>query len=91
MSEFNAEAVENAARVMNDKRLESVRSLVDARQRLTDAQTADQAAYAAARKAGWTPEQLAELGISEPTKPARARSRRSRRGTGEAPAVTADN
>ena len=78
MSEFNPEAVEQAARAMNDKRLESVRALVTARQRLTEAQGADQAAYAAARKAGWTTDQLAELGISEPTKPARAKARRVR-------------
>lgn len=78
MSEFNAEQVEQAARIMNDKRLHSVRELVSARQRLSEAHAADEAAYAAARKAGWTPDQLAELGISEPTKPARARARRAR-------------
>ncbi len=78
---------ERAARALLDSRIDAVRELAVARQRTTDlqealasGQRADDEAYAAALRAGWTREELKKLGFNGPTgKPARARRPRAPR------------
>lgn len=80
--ELNLEEVERRARQVLDARIESVRTLVTARQNLAQvreeldqAERQDVLAYNAAVAAGWTPEELRKLNLGEPEKKARVRRR----------------
>lgn len=86
--------VETAARALLDKRIDAVRALATARQlrndkraELADTERADTAAYAAAQRAGWTTEELKQVGLDEPTRRSPGRPRRARTTT-PTPAAT---
>lgn len=77
-------AAEAAQRLLND-RVEAVRALAkarqqrnDARAQLDEAERADATAFAAAQRAGWTPEELRKVGFDEPERRAPGRPRRQR-------------
>ena len=68
------------ARDLLDKRIHSVRHLVTTRQAVTDlraqldtAERDDAAAYTAALRDGWTPDELKTLGLPEPAAKPRPR------------------
>lgn len=78
-------AVETAARALLDDKIQAVRDLAHARQARTDkqaeldqAERADAAAWAAAERAGWTPDELRRLGLDTPTRKTPGRPRRPR-------------
>jgi hypothetical protein len=73
---------ESAARALLDSRIESVRALVTARQRVADlrdqianAEREDARLYAAALRDGWSSDELKKLGLSEPDRKPRPRRR----------------
>lgn len=92
------EAIERARRIQ-DERLNTVRSVAEARQTLTDvkesaerelaelqariadriaeAEREDVRAYNAALSAGWSVDELKRIGLAEPVKKSRARSRKA--------------
>lgn len=81
-------AAEAKARELLDARIASVRTLVTARQHLTDlrdqlthAERQDITAYNAALRDGWSPEELRAVGITEPDKKTRTRRRAARKTT----------
>lgn len=92
-------AAEAAQRLLND-RVDAVRALAktrqqrnDARVQLDEAERADSASYAAAQRAGWTPEELRKVGFDEPERRAPGRPRKQRTRTaatsdGDRPAAT---
>ena len=70
MASLNIEETRNQARALLDSRIESVTTLVKARQRITDlreqladAEREDKRAYVRATKDGWSPEELKKLGL----------------------------
>ncbi len=70
---IDPDTTEARARQLLDKRIASVRTLVTTRQTVTDlraqldtAERDDQAAYTAALRDGWTPDELKQLGLPEP-------------------------
>ena len=78
---------EAAARDLLDQRMTAVRALVHARQQVTDARAAldaaergDAAAYAAATRAGWTDGDLQRVGLPAPSRrpPGRPRQTQTR-------------
>lgn len=80
--ELSVEDAEKKARELLDRRIASVRTLVTARQRLSelrgqvaDAEREDVRLYNAALSDGWSPEELRKLGLIEPEKKARTRRR----------------
>lgn len=82
----DTEAIERAARALLDSRVQAVRSLAAARQKLLDAQAAqaaaeheDAAAWIAALRQGWSEEELKKVGFDPPRK-AQPRGRRRARG-----------
>ncbi|GAA4289108.1 hypothetical protein [Georgenia daeguensis] len=88
--ELSVEDAEKKARELLDRRIASVRTLVTARQRLSelreqvaDAEREDVRLYNAALSDGWSPEELRRLGLPEPEKKARTR----RRAAAKKPAV----
>jgi hypothetical protein len=73
---------ESAARALLDSRIESVRALVTARQRVDElraqiagAEREDARLYSAALRAGWSADELKKLGLSEADRKARPRRR----------------
>lgn len=77
-------STESRARELLDRRIASIRSLVTARQNLSelqqqlaDAERQDVNLYRAALRDGWTADELRELGIGEPVKRARVSRRRT--------------
>ncbi len=79
-------STEEKARRLLDSRIESVRQLVAARQKvaalrneLAQAEHDDAAAYGRALKDGWSPEELRTVGLPESDKRARARRLGTRR------------
>lgn len=75
---------ESRARELLNRRIASIRSLVTARQQLSelqqqlaDAEREDVTLYRAALRDGWTADELRELGIGEPAKKARVNRRRT--------------
>jgi hypothetical protein len=95
--ELNLEEVERQARQVLDTRIESVRTLVTARQKvaqaredLNQAEREDVLAYNAAVAAGWTPEELRKLKLGEPEKKARVRRRAASRTRDEAQVRTVE-
>lgn len=79
---LNLEETERQARALLDSRIDSVRALVKARQRVSDLQTElaeaereDARLYSTALRDGWSAEELRKLGISEAGKPVRAKRR----------------
>ena len=96
---LNLETAERQARELLDSRVQSVRELVIARQHLAElreqvatAERDDVRTYNAAVTAGWSPDELRKLGLTEPEKKARARRRSpARRGdatTSETPTAS---
>ena len=84
-SSLNTEHIETAARALLDDRVSAVRTLVKTRQSLADhkakvdtAERAAAAAYAAAQRAGWTPDELKKLGLDSPHRKTPGRPRRIR-------------
>ena len=93
---LDAGALEERARKLLDSRIVSVRTLVSARQvvtelqaKLTDAEQEDARLYAAALRHGWTADELRQLGLPEPIKKQRVRRRRTSNLTSAPPAETA--
>ena len=81
-STLDAQATESRARELLDSRINSVRTLVAARQELASlheqigsAELADAKAYRAALSDGWSAEELRKLGLDEPDKKQRVRRR----------------
>lgn len=81
-STLDAQATESRARELLDSRINSVRTLVAARQELASlheqlgaAELADVKAYRAALSDGWSAEELRKLGLDEPAKKQRVRRR----------------
>lgn len=79
---LDIEATAAAARALLDDRVESVRELVKARQRVTDlreqladAEREDARAYQVAQNKGWGQDELRKLGIADPEKVTRVRKR----------------
>jgi hypothetical protein len=79
---LDIEATAAAARALLDDRVESVRELVKARQRVTDlreqladAEREDARAYQVAQHKGWGQDELRKLGIADPEKVTRVRKR----------------
>ncbi|MBT2519096.1 hypothetical protein J7E29_16765 [Streptomyces sp. ISL-90] len=79
---LDIEATAAAARALLDDRVESVRELVKARQRVTDlreqladAEREDARAYQVAQNKGWAQDELRKLGIADPEKVTRVRKR----------------
>lgn len=81
------DAAAAATRLLDD-RVDAIRTLAAARQARNDARAqldeqerADAAAFAAARRAGWTPEELRKVGFDEPDRktPGRPAGSRTRR------------
>lgn len=84
--ELSVEDAEQKARELLDRRIESVRTLVTARQKLAglrdqvaEAEREDVRLYSAALSDGWSGEELRKLGLGEPEKKVRARRRTSTR------------
>ncbi len=84
----DAQTAEAKARELLDKRIESVRSLVHARQALDDlkakvaaAEVDDVKAYRAALSDGWSGDELRTLGLDEPAKNQRTKRRAATRKT----------
>ena len=80
------DAAEAAAQKLLSDRVKAVRVLAETRQnrtiaraQLDEAERADAAAYAAAQRAGWTPEELRKLGLEESNRrvPGRPRGQRT--------------
>ncbi len=85
MPEPDVQRVEDAARALLDDRITAVRTLAVARQHrhdkrndLQDAERADAAAFAAALRAGWTRQELKQVGLDDPTRATSNPSRRAR-------------
>lgn len=85
-STLDAHTTESKARELLDNRINSVRTLVAARQAVTDlqakisdAEAADVKAYRAALADGWTADELRKLGFDEPDKKQRVRRRTASR------------
>ena len=83
---LDTQATEAKARELLNTRIASVRTLVTARQHVSNlreqlaaAERADVTAYAAALKDGWTVEELRALSLGEPDKKARVRRRAAAR------------
>jgi len=83
------QAVEQRARALLEDRIVAVRTLATARQHQLDtharvreeldsADRADAAAYAAALRAGWTDDELKNVGFDAPTRKTPGRPRRTR-------------
>lgn len=71
---LDSDAVTAAARRILDQRVTVVRNLVESRQRLIDARTAlteaeraDTKAYDNCERAGWTADELRQVGLDAPT------------------------
>lgn len=96
-STLDVATTETRARDLLNARIESVRTLVLARQKLDElrdqvsaAEAEDARTYRAALTDGWTPEELKKLGLDEPAKQARVRRRAARRtAEGSAPEAPA--
>ena len=77
---IDPDTTEARARELLDKRIQSVRALVTTRQTVTNlraqldtAERDDAAAYTAALRDGWTPDELKTLGLPEPAAKPRPR------------------
>ncbi|WP_139006918.1 hypothetical protein [Arthrobacter crystallopoietes] len=84
MASIDIEKTRNQARELLNSRIESVSTLVQARQRvadlkeqLADAEREDKRAYVRATKDGWSPDELKKLGL-EPAAAGRRRRSPSR-------------
>ncbi len=87
--------IEAAARALLDDKIGAVRDLAatrqtvaDRRAQLDEAERADTTAYAAAQRAGWTPEELKKVGLDAPTRKAPGRPRRTRPTTPPSPTTS---
>ncbi|MFY0407922.1 hypothetical protein [Solicola sp. PLA-1-18] len=74
-TDLDLQTIENAAKELLDTRVDAVRTLARARadvaaqaEQLRTAEAADKAAYDAAIKAGWTPDELRKVGLAAPGK-----------------------
>ncbi len=92
--ELSVEDAEKKARELLDRRIASVRTLVTARQRLSelreqvaDAEREDVRLYNAALSDGWSADELRKLGLGEPEKKARTRRRSAAKKSAPAPGV----
>ena len=92
MANTSFDAVEASARQLLDGRIEAVRELARARdavrrveEQLAEAQRADGRAYAAAMRAGWSADELKDLGFGSPQRQAPGRPPGRRRGTRPSP------
>ncbi len=79
--------IEAAARALLDDKIGAVRDLAvsrqavaDRRAQLDEAERVDAAAYAAAQRVGWTPDELKKVGLNAPTRKAPGRPRRAQVG-----------
>lgn len=86
---MDMQKTEDLARELLDGRIQSVRTLVEKRERvatlrdeLADAERDDVSAYRQAIKDGWSADELKKLGIDEPEKKRRTRRRAAKAGTG---------
>lgn len=95
---LDAGALEQRARKLLDSRIASVRTLVSARQAVTElqaklakAEREDARLYQAALRDGWTAEELRQLGLTEPAKKERVRRRQTAsRPAAQTPAAPAE-
>lgn len=85
-STLDAHTTESKARELLDNRINSVRTLVTARQavadlreQISDAEAEDVKAYRAALADGWSADELRKLGLDEPDKKQRVRRRTAAR------------
>jgi len=85
-TEVTTQDVESAARDLLEHRIAAVRALAKARQLRLDkraeldaAEREDAAAFAAAERAGWTPDELKRVGLDAPDRRLPGRPRRTRR------------
>ena len=81
-TEFAVKNIEDRTRKLLDGRVQSIRHLVTARLKITEIQTQlenaereDARLYAAAQRTGWSPDELRELGITEPVQSTRPGTR----------------
>lgn len=93
-TDVTVEDVESAARELLENRISAVQALAEARQlrlgKRAELDTAERqyaAAFAAAERAGWSPEELKRVGLEAPDRRLPGRPRRAR--GGRARAVTA--
>lgn len=91
MVNISIEETQNQARALLDSRIESVTSLVKARQRVTDlkeqladAEREDKRAYVRATKDGWSADELKKLGL-EPAAAGRRRRTAARNTPNDSP------